>query len=97
MLPASCRADLQEPCRGISGDLFGDSSQAVAPPHVTIGAESGWHAACSVGPRTMVGSEVKGREQALRNGQLVSAYRIEEVVGTGGMGWVYRAHHALTG
>jgi eukaryotic-like serine/threonine-protein kinase len=32
---------------------------------------------------------------ALRTGTLVSAYRIDKLVGTGGMGWVYRARHAL--
>jgi serine/threonine protein kinase len=30
-------------------------------------------------------------------GHLVSAYRIEQLVGSGGMGWVYRARHQLTG
>jgi serine/threonine protein kinase len=30
-------------------------------------------------------------------GHLISAYRIERLVGMGGMGWVYRARHALTG
>jgi serine/threonine-protein kinase len=29
-------------------------------------------------------------------GHLISAYRIEELVGMGGMGWVYRARHELT-
>jgi serine/threonine protein kinase len=32
----------------------------------------------------------------LRPGHLVSAYRIEKLVGMGGMGWVYRARHELT-
>jgi serine/threonine-protein kinase len=32
---------------------------------------------------------------ALRTGTLVSAYRVDKLVGTGGMGWVYRARHAL--
>jgi eukaryotic-like serine/threonine-protein kinase len=32
----------------------------------------------------------------LRAGYLVSAYRIERLVGMGGMGWVYRARHELT-
>jgi serine/threonine-protein kinase len=30
---------------------------------------------------------------AFRAGHLISAYRIEELVGIGGMGWVYRARH----
>jgi serine/threonine protein kinase len=33
----------------------------------------------------------------LEAGYLISAYRIEKLVGMGGMGWVYRARHALTG
>ena len=37
------------------------------------------------------------RETSLSTGQLVSAYRILELVGTGGMGWVYRAKHVLEG
>jgi eukaryotic-like serine/threonine-protein kinase len=32
----------------------------------------------------------------LRTGHLISAYRIERLVGMGGMGWVYRARHELT-
>lgn len=32
----------------------------------------------------------------LRAGNLVSAYRIERLMGMGGMGWVYRARHELT-
>jgi serine/threonine protein kinase len=35
------------------------------------------------------------RDGALRTGALVSAYRIERLLGTGGMGWVYRARHVL--
>jgi eukaryotic-like serine/threonine-protein kinase len=35
------------------------------------------------------------REGALRTGALVSAYRIERQVGTGGMGSVYRARHVV--
>jgi len=32
----------------------------------------------------------------LHAGHLISAYRIEKLVGMGGMGWVYRARHELT-
>jgi serine/threonine-protein kinase len=32
----------------------------------------------------------------LRAGHLISAYRIEKLVGMGGMGWVYHARHELT-
>ena len=32
----------------------------------------------------------------LHRGQLISAYRIEQLVGMGGMGWVYRARHEIT-
>jgi serine/threonine protein kinase len=34
-------------------------------------------------------------EGPLRTGSLVSAYRIECLIGSGGMGWVYRARHAV--
>jgi serine/threonine protein kinase len=34
-------------------------------------------------------------EGALRTGTLVSAYRVDRILGAGGMGWVYRARHAL--
>jgi serine/threonine protein kinase len=49
----------------------------------------------------MVSSQVQAHpderiEGALTPGQMVSAYRVEGLVGTGGMGWVYRATHALT-
>jgi len=30
-------------------------------------------------------------ERLLRTGDIVSAYRIERLLGTGGMGWVFRA------
>ena len=48
----------------------------------------------------MVATHAKGASEdrvggSLRTGSLVSAYRIERLVGTGGMGWVYRARHAL--
>ena len=33
----------------------------------------------------------------LQPGHLISAYRIERLVGVGGMGWVYRARHELNG
>ena len=35
-------------------------------------------------------------EGSLVPGQLVSAYQLESLVGTGGMGWVYRARHTLS-
>jgi eukaryotic-like serine/threonine-protein kinase len=37
------------------------------------------------------------QEGALPEGATVSAYRVQGVVGSGGMGWVYRAVHTLTG
>jgi len=36
-----------------------------------------------------------GLRDALQTGDLVSAYRIVDVLGTGGMGWVYRAEHVV--
>jgi len=36
----------------------------------------------------MVTTPTTNREQALRNGELVSAYRVDQVIGSGGMGWV---------
>jgi len=35
------------------------------------------------------------RDVSLPTGDLVSAYRIERLLGTGGMGWVFRARHVL--
>ena len=35
-------------------------------------------------------------EDVLQGGDLVSAYRIDRLVGTGGMGWVYRAAHVTS-
>jgi serine/threonine-protein kinase len=35
------------------------------------------------------------RERGIRSGTMVSAWRIERLLGTGGMGWVYRARHVL--
>lgn len=34
-------------------------------------------------------------EGSLRTGDIVSAYRIERLLGTGGMGWVFRARHLV--
>jgi serine/threonine-protein kinase len=39
--------------------------------------------------------EDRPRDGSLRTGKLVSAYRIERLLGTGGMGWVYRARHVV--
>jgi eukaryotic-like serine/threonine-protein kinase len=36
-------------------------------------------------------------EPTIRAGDRISSYRIDRMVGTGGMGWVYRAIHALDG
>jgi serine/threonine-protein kinase len=38
-----------------------------------------------------------GPSGPLRAGSLISAYRIEKLVGMGGMGWVYRARHEING
>src|SRR6188474_2918193 len=50
----------------------------------------------------MVSSQIKAPpderlEGALAPGQVLGANSIESLVGTGGMGWVYRASHALNG
>jgi serine/threonine protein kinase len=45
----------------------------------------------------MVTTPAPTRESPLHNGELVSAYRVDQAIGAGGMGWVYRAHHALSG
>ncbi len=50
----------------------------------------------------MVGSQAKVTSEdrhdgALRTGARVSAYEIERLVGTGGMGWVHAAKHLLDG
>ena len=36
-------------------------------------------------------------EMNLKPGDTISAYQLDSLVGTGGMGWVYRARHALSG
>src|SRR5689334_5292874 len=36
-------------------------------------------------------------EPSVQPGDRISAYRIERLVGVGGMGWVYRAQHVLDG
>ena len=62
---------------------------------------------CAPGPSEMGSSQLEvsaSPEPDLRDapsgpmpaGHLVSAYRIERLVGMGGMGWVYRARHELT-
>jgi eukaryotic-like serine/threonine-protein kinase len=40
-------------------------------------------------------NHVSRGEGSLRTGDRVSAYRIERLLGTGGMGWVFRARHTL--
>ncbi len=40
-------------------------------------------------------AEERHHEGSLRTGDMVSAYRIERLLGTGGMGWVFRARHTL--
>ena len=53
-------------------------------------------------PFIMVSSQLQATpedrvEGGLTPGQVLGSYRIDALVGTGGMGWVYRASHALTG
>src|SRR5262249_13269235 len=38
----------------------------------------------------------RGKSGPFQTGHLISAYRVEELVGQGGMGWVYRARHEMT-
>src|SRR4051812_829517 len=59
---------------------------------------------CAPGGSVMVSSQVDvpsapdhdAASGPFQTGHLISAYRIEELVGAGGMGWVYRARHALS-
>lgn len=44
----------------------------------------------------VIAPAVERSEGPLRTGALVSAYRIERLIGSGGMGWVYRAQHMLS-
>ena len=46
-------------------------------------------------PSAKNATEDRTPEGSLRTGDLVSAYRIERLLGTGGMGWVFRARHLL--
>ncbi len=40
-------------------------------------------------------ADERPHDGSLRTGDLVSAYRIERLLGTGGMGWVFRARHVI--
>ena len=78
---------------------FHERRWRVAPAHARPPQRAGWHAACS-SRATMAISQVPlfddRHERTLRTGDLISAYRIDRLVGAGGMGWVYRAEHVIS-